>query len=47
MTYDQLIYQAYTLAIRLPHLGIVNDIGAMSVYDLNCAISMMMRLLDS
>lgn len=46
MTYDQLLYRAYSLAIRLPHLGITNDLVAMSTIELQYSINMMLRLVE-
>ena len=46
MTYDHLLYRAYALAIRLPHLGIINDLAFMTAIELDGAIHMMTRLLD-
>jgi hypothetical protein len=47
MTYDQLLYRAYSLAIRLPQLGIVNDITYMTAIELHGVIYMMTSMLDS
>ncbi len=47
MTYAMLFNKAYGLAMRLPHLGIINDLAFMTAIELDCAINMMMWLIDS
>lgn len=47
MLYTQLLSQAYMLALRLPHLGIIHDLAFMTAIELDCAINMMTRLADS
>lgn len=47
MSYDQLIYRAYCLALRLPQLGIINDLAFMTAIELHGAIYMMTLMLES
>lgn len=47
MTYAMLLNQAYALAMRLPQLGIINDLAFLTTIELDCAVNMMLRMLDS
>lgn len=47
MTYSMLLNQAYAHAVRLPQLSIIDDLAFLTVIELDCAINIMLRMLDN